>query len=460
MSDISSVVSANIERQTASISQAGFGTEAIATYHTRDAGRLLIFTSAASMLQANGGPHLSTDAAYILGSKAFSQSPGLEKLYSFRRLYPTIRTVNVFPKSGTFNGQVYPINSYPYAVTVGGETFTYTSDASATIEEISAGLVALINAGGTDVKATDNGASFTVQKAASPGGSVEAGEVFSFVADRTLFNIEDATPVASGGTLTDEIAGFSSVNDSWYALTGDWYGKTEILEAAAAIEAQKKIYIAACSDTDILDLDEEDDVCSVLQNSAYDRTACFHHTNPEAGIASAFLGRNLPSDPGSITWRTKTLAGIAAVDYTATEIAALESKNAGHYVTIAGTNVTKDGAMASGEWIDTMRFVDWLQARIEEEIFLTIKNLPKVPYTNTGIGIIENALRGVLSRGQTVGGLTTDTPFTVTVPNAIVGSTNGVSATDKANRLLPDMNFVAYLAGAVHKVEVNGKVTI
>ena len=120
------------------------------------------------------------------------------------------------------------------------------------------------------------------------------------------------------------------------------------------------------------------------------------------------------------------------------------------------------------EFIDIIHGVDWLQARMEERIFSRLVNLPKVPFTNAGIAIIENEIRAVLENGIRVGLLSPDPidptsddrkrrtqPYIITVPQA-----TEVPVNDRAERHLTGITFEARVAGAVHKVTVQGIVTV
>ena len=454
------IVNVQISKQTATVSRVGFGVPLILVYHTKDAARVLEYTSASDMLVAAGGPFASDDLAYVLANAAFAQDPKPDRVLIGRRINPTIRTVEVTPKSGLVNGETLPLNLTLYRVTINGEDMDFTSDASATVAEICTGLAAAINGGAQDVLATASATEVTIEKAATPGGVATAGVPFTIAQDRGLMEVKDITPIAAGGGLADEIAGISNINDDWYGLVGDWFGENEIAAVATAIEGLKKLHAAASPDDEIYDQVVTTDIGSVLQASAYARTFMFHHATPETGIAAACLGKNLPKDPGSITWKFKTLATIAVMAYSAGEKTALKNKNVERYINVSGNNLTCDGKTSSGEFIDITRFVDWLAARMQENIFFRLKNLDKIAYTNSGIAIVENEVRGTLNQGISVGGLAADPAFTVSVPDARVGTPNGVSANDKANRLLPDVDFCATLAGAIHEVEVRGKVTI
>jgi hypothetical protein len=140
---------------------------------------------------------------------------------------------------------------------------------------------------------------------------------------------------------------------------------------------------------------------------------------------------------------------------TTTESLNARNKDANTYEAIAGVNITREGTMASGEFIDVIRGVDWLHARLQERIYSRLVNLDKIPFTDAGIAIIEAEVRAQLQTGIDNGFLTANPAPTVTVPLAA-----DVSANDKASRLLPDIEFTAYLAGAVHKVQIDGVVTL
>ena len=111
--------------------------------------------------------------------------------------------------------------------------------------------------------------------------------------------------------------------------------------------------------------------------------------------------------------------------------------------------------MVSGEYIDLMSGVDWLQATIQENVFAHLVNLPKIPFTYGGIAIIESEIISAINAGIDSGFIAESPQFTISVPLAA-----NVSAVDKANRYLPDIEFTAFLAGAIHKTQINGAVSV
>jgi hypothetical protein len=197
------------------------------------------------------------------------------------------------------------------------------------------------------------------------------------------------------------------------------------------------------------------DIASVLQTAAYERTAILYSADQTSYPEAAWLGRCLPEDPGSITWKFKQLAGITVDDLTPTEGTNLRGKNANFYEQVAGYNmISSEAVMASGEYIDIIRGTDWLQARIAEGVFLRLVNADKVPFTAQGIALIETELRYRLEKGVDAG-LIVDGSIQITSPDIAT-----VDPLEKSQRFLNGMQFTAQLAGAVHKTAIVGKLTL
>lgn len=181
------------------------------------------------------------------------------------------------------------------------------------------------------------------------------------------------------------------------------------------------------------------------------------YTFPDA----AWMGLQFAKDPGTSTWKFKTLAGIIATPKTlmdSAELAIAEGKGANVYVERAGVSITREGIMVSGRFIDITRGVDWLDARMEERIFTELVNLEKVPYTNEGMTIIESAMREVLSLALSRGVInpvSDSEDYILTVPNVF-----DIPIADRTNRLFPDIGFQALVGNSVHGVTVTGTLRV
>ena len=168
-------------------------------------------------------------------------------------------------------------------------------------------------------------------------------------------------------------------------------------------------------------------------------------------------------DPGSETWAYKTITGVDPGDYTSAQKDQMEENNVNYYVSVAGSDITYPGKTCGGEFIDNIRFRDWLLSRLQREIFQLFVANPKIPFTDSGIGLVENRIRYVLKLGQEVGGIVEDTyegddlipGYTVSVPAA-----KDISVSEKKQRRLSGITFQASLTGAIHLVEIKGSVVI
>lgn len=174
----------------------------------------------------------------------------------------------------------------------------------------------------------------------------------------------------------------------------------------------------------------------------------------------AWLCEGLSYTPGEESWAYKELTTITPSTLTGQEIATLEAANLNYYVKVAGKGCTKNGKVIAGEWIDVIRFRDWLISDMQTRVFNLFVSNPKVPFNDGGISLIDNQMVASLTQGQKNGGIDDDAydedgallpGFTTSVPRA-----SAVSDADKAARLLSNCKFTARLAGAIHAVEIKG----
>jgi hypothetical protein len=165
----------------------------------------------------------------------------------------------------------------------------------------------------------------------------------------------------------------------------------------------------------------------------------------------------------SETWAFKQLAAVYPSNISSTKCDELESKHLNYFTECGGKNITMNGQVTAGEWIDVIRFRDWLMNDMQYRIYNLFIMNNKIVYTNPGIALIENQMRASLTAAQSAGGVAPDeydsdgipTPgFIVSVPNS-----RDLSASQKASRVLTGCKFSARLAGAIHAVTVNGELT-
>ena len=267
----------------------------------------------------------------------------------------------------------------------------------------------------------------------------------------------DASVAASLNAICDE-------DNSWYGLVVDPAmvdTAAKIAAVAAWVESAKKFCIVWSADTNIYssiyNAESSTDAASLLKKASRDRTAVIWHAQPSDGADypdAAWMGEGFPYDPGSSTWAYKTLNGVSPDNITSTKETNILSKNCNFYSEVGGVNITQEGKVASGEWIDIIIGTDWLEARLRESVYSALVNNRKIPYDDTGIAMIEGLVKGVLNQAASAGILQADS-IVVTVPRYA-----DIPQADKLARKLPDVKFTALYQGAIHRVTINGTISV
>lgn len=266
-------------------------------------------------------------------------------------------------------------------------------------------------------------------------------------------------PLVASGTPASDLDAINNANSQWYALIATERDPAIVQAIAAWVETHIKLFGTASSDLTIINVEAGTDVTSiaaVLNQAGYIRTFVMYHQDADHDFPeAAWFGKVLPLEPGSETWKFKTLAGVSYSNLTTSQSNTAHAKKANTYEFVGGVGITEEGTVAQGEFIDIIRGIDWLTARIQEYVFSVLVNNPKVPYTDAGIAVIQSEVLRALKQGI-ANQLISDSPApVVTVPLAA-----NVPTADKANRILRDVRFTATLAGAIHAVVIRGTVSV
>jgi len=442
MSQLKDIVKVTISRETQAISVAGFGTMGIIsefapnkTTSTFDRYRVY-----GDLTEMSDDGWSSLDAVYQAASKALSQNPVIDKIMIGRidEADATITDGLNQIQAATGDWYCWDIVATPVV------TFDFSVDfiTGNLIDLVINGLVVTQVPFNTDQATTMADLKAQIEADVPDSVATVDGNDISVA---VFGGVQSATGVVTGGASQPTTTITFDIED-------------DIKECAAWNQTQKKIFFYATANTEAKNPASEDDLPWFMKNLAYDRTVSIFHPDSQDGITapswieSAMPGEALPFDPGSQTWAYKTLAGIPAYPLTAGERTALLDKNCNIYTVTAGVNVTEEGKVASGDYIDVIRGLDWLEARLQEAVFTNLVNKRKIPYTDEGIALIENAVVSVLAEGERVGLLVPGLSV-VTVPKAA-----DVSSVDKIARLLKNVNFTAVLQGAIQTVEIDGNV--
>lgn len=447
------IVNVSITQESAAIEQAGFSVALILGTNGNFASRTQEFAAADATLAAalNGGVN-SPEYKAAVDLKAQVPCP------------PTFKIgVIGIAKVLTDDAGTYTAGSISLKVNGTTVTEAYDTDKDTTLTNLAATIQALADISTAVYSSVAHTITIT------PIATSYAG-----ITDIDLTGITGtmaAIAVTTTGSATEAIT--SALNNIILDDT-DWYGLITVSRtqadqelAAAWIEANDRLYFAASYDSDVpgtTDAADTTTLPAVLKAAAYARTGVVYTSNADTEYPDAALfGKLLPLSSGSFTAKFKTLASITGDRLTYAQSSNVRDKYANSYELIGGKNIIAEGTVADGEFIDIIMFIDWLKARITEEVYAVFVKNQKVPYTPAGLVSISSAIEQVLRVGQTNGGISDYSQdedgiqnggFIVTLPNY-----NNISAVDKSNRELNNVQFTAWLAGAIHAVTINGVVT-
>lgn len=273
-------------------------------------------------------------------------------------------------------------------------------------------------------------------------------------------------------TIEEAITAIEAANNDWYAL-----GVVKALrdidateDITVAIESRRKMALIATNDPNVLVLGSTSDICSVTKALNYKRTAFIYHGNVSVYPDISWMGQQLPKPVGSTNWAFKELAGIA--DGAAVEIVAsllteaqLDSaldKNCNVYTSTLSADFTYYGTMSGGknidkegEYIDIIRNIDFLQARLEEGLMSLLLEKDIIYMTNAGIGIVEGRTLNLLHQYGADQGILIAESIVVSYPKR-----SEISQTDRDDRKLPGGTFTADLTGGINTITLRGVVSV
>jgi hypothetical protein len=450
---LSEIVNVSITRETQAVSQAGFGIVNILGKNLNSASRLQYFS--VSDLQALSAVLLGGTNApeYLAAQSIAAQSPRPVQFAVSSVLAPRIITDN----AGTFTAGSIVVTVNGTAVTQAydgsGKDTTMTALA-AQIQDLSTVATAVYNSGSHIITITP-----------------EANTPLSISVDVSGITGSMTATVAAGTemeTYTQALNNIKLYDNGWYGLVVCDRDPADVQLIAAWAESNTKIYITTSADANIVDVSDASDTTSIaalLKASGYLRSGVIYHATaasayPEAG----YLANKLCRAPGSYTAMFKAIAGLAVSSLTTTQLNNARDKNVVVYTSTSAINMTWDGKVASGEYLDVVHFIDWFSARMAEGVFGLLAREPKVPYTPEGLAAIRAEMEKVGEAGIEAGGLSKTLYDDVTKRQiggfyATMPLFSSISANDKANRELNNVKFTGFLAGAIHLVTIEGTIT-
>ncbi|KRE07455.1 hypothetical protein ASE63_22410 [Bosea sp. Root381] len=223
-------------------------------------------------------------------------------------------------------------------------------------------------------------------------------------------------------------------------------------------------------------------IAEYIKSKGYDRSFVFYHTDATLYGALAMLayastrdldrGNLLAAQRGDInsgnayTVKFKKLAGITPLNKSSAVVQAItgfvpglglnpaQGHFANTYVDIGGLPMVVEGSVGSAAFIDEIHASDWIVARMQEALLSTLANNARVPYTNPGVGMLTNTVDGVMRRAVAAGVVAADFADDATeiVPEYTISvdRVENIPASQRRNRIAPDIKVDFRYAGAIH----------
>lgn len=451
MAKIDRIVNVQISLNTTAIKQQTFSDMLILGPHILSPQRSLVITEADQLLDLGMS---TTDPIYRAALAVFSQIPSITRVFIGRQ---QVGSVPFTVTSAAAAPNTVRIGWLDAQGQVQNATVSVTPQGGDTVTDVAADIVAAINA-------SPAGAAVTASNAAGVVTVVTdtAGAPFSLDLTGNL----QMGAIASTESPADALPAIAAETDDWYGVVMTSREDADILAAAEWVEANEKLLGVSTDDVNAKNPGNTTDIGSQLQQRQFFRTHVWYHQAAMLEWLEAAISSNrFTYYPGGETWANARLAGISYDNLMEGEATALHNKNINTFEPFRNFAITQNGKVAAGEWIDVIRFRDWLAEQVKINVVSALINAGgKIPYTDPGITVIVAALRKALDMGVARGGIappemdTTDPEAGRMVPSYVINAPRSmdVAFNDKANRILRDVNFTARLAGAIHAVEIKG----
>ncbi len=273
-------------------------------------------------------------------------------------------------------------------------------------------------------------------------------------------------------SFEDGLTAIENVDNTWATMfaSKNFRSDSVLTDMVDSIESRRKIFLITSNDPNILVSGNETNICFYIKDLNFGRSGVLYDDDPALYPAVSWAGQQLPKPLGSSNWAYKTLAGIdQGADQDIPGVVLTEAQkntalafNCNLYTETQGATYTYFGTMGGGrnadkegEFIDVVRNIDFLQARVEEGLLSLLLEKDIIPFTDAGITIVENRLQSLLKTYGVDQGILVDGSVITNFPKRA-----DVSQIDRDDRLLPDGTFQAELQGGINRVIVRGIVSI
>lgn len=259
------------------------------------------------------------------------------------------------------------------------------------------------------VRSATTGAASGVSFATAPGSGTDVSALLGLRSTSGGYSVQGI----AAETLLAAIQTLSNKSNDWYGLQIAAAGTpadADYLAVASFIEAAQmsRIFGITTQDPATLDANTSTDLASAIKAAGYKRTFT-QYSSSNAFASASIFGRaftvNFDASSTTITLKFKQEPSITPETLTATQAAALKSKNCNVFVRYNNdTAILQEGTMANGYFFDEIHGADWLQNDLQTAVYNLLYTSPtKIPQTDPGINQIVTVVSGRLDQAVTNG---------------------------------------------------------
>ena len=463
---ISNVVNVNIALAAAPVALKGFGQllfltdEVSATFPIAERVRLY-----------SGVESVATD--FPAGTEVYSAA---QAFYAQNASDFMVGLVSTAEAPGAIGGGTHATLLELQAVVAGGFTISIDGvpqnitglDFSAAADEDA--VAVLVTAALTGATCSHDGTKFNIIADTSVDVAPAVADIDQCGEKLAILSISEGVviiPAIAIETPAEALPIIADVNPAFYGicLNQKWRDGVDAEETSMFAESTTRIHFNTSNDLNVLNAAWTEDICSLLQSQDLMRTMSTYSSHPDEYPSASMAGRafvvNFSGINTTITLALKKSPGTTAENLTVSQKGTLEAKACNAVMIIGGSPMFSDSRMANGLWFDTVHGVDWLQNRIETDVFNLIQmSATKVPYTDAGVTLLIQSVEGGLRQGVTNGligpgenseGVFLPTGYVIKyIPVA------DISPAEKGSRFYGGLSFEAVGTGAIQAAAISG----
>ena len=371
-----------------------------------------------------------------------------------------LQVVDVF-----FGAAEATTTSQVYSITVDGEVFTHVAlGAGEDTDDVAVALTALIQASSIPIDAFDYTAGGTELTSDNGTDPIEITAINGAATSTVTITTTATAPV--GPPLDTLLA----ADDAWYMIATEVKSRGFQLEVAAWCETNKKPYMIQSADPQLLVGPDvlNQPVSEAIKILDYDYSSANYHPLDTEEFAYLWAVRKLATSPDtlSVDWAYADLIGLTTPLQSSASKAILDTANAGYFAGFRGSNVAFRGETGSGLTLENRVTIDWLEARIAEDVSAALLNASandrKLPYSDPGFNNVRGIVQARLETGLSTSHLLVELdPLSGerTSPTATVPRRSAVSAGDESAKNVP-VTFNATTANSIQQVSVTGYLSL